>query len=71
MALQNSMSTTNTSAGRREANAHLHAAAEEYFPHGRVPILDDDLLIEDEYFEPDGVNDFVRNFESWDPDRES
>ena len=70
MALQNSMSTTNTSAGRRDANAHLHAA-EEYFPHGRVPILDDDLLIEDEYFEPDGVNDFVRDFESWDPDRES
>lgn len=70
MALQSTTSTINTSAGRREANAHLHAAAEEYFPHAHVPILDDDLLLEDDYFEPDGVNNFVRDFESWDPDRE-
>ena len=31
-----------------------------YYPHGHVPILDADL-VEDE-FEPDGVNDFVREF---------
>ena len=44
------------------------ATAEEYFPHAEVPILDDD--VDDGYFEPDGVNDFVRDAEAWDPDRE-
>ena len=69
MALQNTM--LNKSARRSQSNPNIRAAAaEEYFPHGRVPILDDDLL-DDAYFEPDGVNDFVRDFESWDPDRES
>ena len=54
----------------RQSNPHLAAAtAEEYFPYAEVPILDDDLLDEG-YFEPDGVNDFVRDAEAWDPDRE-
>ena len=60
---------TISKSSRRNAPPQVNAAAEEFFPHAHVAILDDDLL-EDEYFEPDGVNDFVRDFESWDPDRE-
>ena len=66
MALQTvSLNKTTT---QRNRMPHLGANAEEFFPHAHVPILDDDLL--DEYSEPDGVNDFVRDFESWDPDKE-
>ena len=62
---------TNSTTKRSHAMAgRMAASAEDYFPHGLVPILDDDLL-EDDYFEPDGVNDFIRNHDSWDPDRES
>ena len=67
MGLQN---TTANKTSRRVPPLHLAAAtADEYFPHGSVPILDDDLL-DDNYFEPDGVNDFVRDAEAWDPDRD-
>jgi hypothetical protein len=57
--------------GSRDAIGRVAASAEEkiYFPHAHVPILDDNLL--DAYSEPDGVADFVRDLESWDPDRES
>ena len=65
--------TTNSleSNGSRDNISRVAAGAEEetYFPHAHVPILDDDLL-DDESFEPDGVNDFVRDLGSWDPDRE-
>ena len=49
----------------------LGAAAnvDAFLASAEVPILDDDLL-DDGYFEPDGVNDFVRDAEAWDPDRE-
>ena len=61
--------TTVNKISRRQPNPHLAAAtAEEYFPHAEVPILDDD--VDDGYFEPDGVNDFVRDAEAWNPDRE-
>ena len=58
--------------GSRDTISRAAANAEEktYFPHAHVPILDESLL-EDEYFEPDGVNDFVRDLGSWNPDRES
>ena len=66
MALQHTLLNKTS---RRAVNPHLAAAtADEYFPHGHVPILDDDLL--DDYFEPDGVNDFIRDAEAWDPDRD-
>ena len=45
------------------------ANVDEFLASAAVPILDDDLL-DDGYFEPDGVNDFVRDAEAWDPDRE-
>ena len=45
------------------------ASVDEFLASAEVPILDDDLL-DDGYFEPDGVNDFVRDAEAWDPDRE-
>ena len=45
------------------------ASIDELMANAEVPILDDDLL-DDDYFEPDGVNDFVRDAEAWDPDRE-
>jgi hypothetical protein len=67
MGLQ-TVTLSKTTTGRNTL-PHLSADAEEFFPHAHVPILDDDLL-EDEYFEPDGVNDFVRDFEAWDPDKE-
>ena len=56
--------------GKRDAILHAAASAEEkiYFPHPDVPILD--VNPDDEFFEPDGVNDFVRDFGSWNPDRE-
>ena len=66
MGLQNV--TISKSANRRATMPRIAAAAEEFFPHAHVPILDDDLV--EDYFEPDGVNDFVRDFGSWDPDRE-
>ena len=45
----------------RYATDRLRAEAEEksYFPHAHVPILDVDFS-DDEAFEPDGINDFVR-----------
>ena len=67
MGLQNV--TISKTAQRRDTMPRIANAAEDFFPHAHVAILDDDLL--DEYFEPDGVNDFVRDFESWNPDRES
>jgi hypothetical protein len=55
----------------RRAHAPIVAASsvEEFLATAEVPILDDDLM-DDGYFEPDGVNDFVRDAEAWDPDRE-
>ena len=54
----------------RQPTALVAAAnVEEFLASAEVPILDDDLL-DDGYFEPDGVNDFVRDAEAWDPDRE-
>ena len=45
------------------------ASIDAFLASAEVPILDDDLL-EDGYFEPDGVNDFARDAEAWNPDRE-
>ena len=54
----------------RRPDAIVAAAnVDEFLASAEVPILDDDLL-DDGYFEPDGVNDFVRDAEAWDPDRE-
>ncbi|MEP6610029.1 MAG: hypothetical protein ABJA83_15340 [Burkholderiaceae bacterium] len=73
MALQNVTKNSLRSNVSRGVIGQMAASAddESYFPHAHVPILDASLLDEDEYFEPDGVNDFVRDFGSWDPDRES
>lgn len=68
MGLQTMTSTTFKKSASRGEPIHMHAAGEDFFPHAHVPILDDDLA--EDYFEPDGVNDFVRDFESWDPDRD-
>ena len=54
----------------RQAGALVASSSvDEFLASAEVPILDDDLL-DDGYFEPDGVNDFVRDAEAWDPDRE-
>ena len=54
---------------RQPAALVASASVDEFLANAEVPILDDDLL-DDGYFEPDGVNDFVRDAEAWDPDRE-
>lgn len=68
MALQTVKAIRTEATGRREAIGLMAANADEkiYFPHADVPILDVDLL-EDDYFEPDGVNDYMRE-RSWSPD---
>ena len=50
-----------SSSSSRNGMDRIHADAEEkmYFPHAHVPILDDEL--DDEGFEPDGVNNFMRH----------
>lgn len=55
--------------GRQHSALVATANVEKFLASAEVPILDDDLL-DDGYFEPDGVNDFVRDAEAWDPDRE-
>ena len=66
MGLQKSMMMKNS----RQPSALVAAAnVDAFLASAEVPILDDDLL-DDGYFEPDGVNDFVRDAEAWDPDRE-
>ena len=72
MALQNFTKNSLRSNVSREVIGRMAASADDksYFPHAHVPILDDSLL-DEEYFEPDGVNDFVRDHGSWNPDRES
>lgn len=66
MGLQKATMTKNS----RQPGALVAAAnVDEFLASAEVPILDDDLL-DDGYFEPDGVNDFVRDAEAWDPDRE-
>ena len=62
------LQTTTSTMMKKAAIRGLQAGGDEFFPHAHVAILDDDI---DDYFEPDGVNDFVRDFEAWDPDRES
>ena len=59
-----------TDAGR-DVTGHVAASGEEesFFPHAHVAILDEDVL-DDECFEPDGVNEVVRNCGLWNPDRE-
>ncbi|MEP7084545.1 MAG: hypothetical protein ABI854_07375 [Betaproteobacteria bacterium] len=71
MALQNLTKISLRSSVNHEVIGRMAASADDkmYFPHAHVPILEDNP--EDEYFEPDGVNDFVRDYGSWDPDRES
>ena len=54
---------------RQPAALVASASVDEFLANAEVPILDDDLL-DDGYFEPDGVNDFFRDAEAWDPDRE-
>lgn len=56
---------------RRDVIGQVAASGEDklFFPLAHVAILDQDVL-DDEYFEPGDVNDFVRDYGSWNPDRE-
>ena len=73
MGLQNQMNKTTRRASNAAPLAMVATSAlsvEDFLATAEVPILDDDVLLDDDYFEPDGVNDFVRDAEAWDPDRE-
>ena len=57
--------------GGLDTTSQVVASGEEesFSPHADVAILDEDVL-DDDYFEPEGMNDFIRDHGSWDPDRE-